>query len=356
MRLLYHGSFFPGSTALHRMEALGGQAGVEIIPHEVESDAAVDRGFLARLHSPVGWPLDRSEANARLIDAARKTHPDVVLIDNSKTITRRTLKVLRTLSVRVLAYYSPDDIVASHNLSWPLRMTFPEWDIVFTTKSFNVVELAARGVRRPRLMGNAFSPHDHRSFTPEQVGSDFERFDLVFVGTYERSRAASILGLAKSGMSIVIYGNDAGVLGRWRAIRHPNVVLRPAVYAEDYSRCLHHGRVALCFLRKSNRDRVTTRSIEIPAASRPMLAEKTAEHDSHFIDGIEYVGFISDDALVASARTLLADPGRRLALANAGHARCVNSGYDNDHRASEMIAEIERVLKSQQVPKGRSER
>ena len=272
MKLLYHGPFLPGSTALHRMEALGGQAGVEIIAHEADSNAAAYRGFLARLHWRAGWPIDTSDANARLIDATRKTHPDVVLIDNSKTITRRTLKVLRTLSVRILAYYSPDDIVASRNLSWPLRMTFPEWDIVFTTKSFNIAELTALGVRCPRLIGNAYSPHDHRPFTPEEVGLDFERFDLVFIGTYERSRAASILRLAKSGMSIVVYGNDAGVFARWRAIRHPNIVLRPAVYAEDYSRCLHHGRVALCFLRKSNRDKVTTRSIEIPAASRPMLA------------------------------------------------------------------------------------
>jgi spore maturation protein CgeB len=345
MKLLYHGQFFPGSTALHRMESFGAQAGVQVIPHQVGSAHDAARQLLTRVRWRLRWPSDVLAENARLLDEAQRARPDVVLIDNSKVISRNTLKRLRLLGSRVLAYYSPDDIIARHNLSWPLRLSFPEWDIFFTTKSVNVDELAVRGVRRPHLIGNAFCPRDHRPFAPEQVGPEFERFDLVFIGTYERSRAASILRLAQAGMSVVVYGNDAGTRARWHAIQHPNIVLRPAVYAEDYSRCLHHGKIALCFLRKANRDQITTRSIEIAAAARPMLAEKTVEHDAHFIDDREYIGFSSDDLLVASARILLDDQGRRAALATAGRARCVSSGYDTDHRAAEMVIEIERTFK-----------
>ena len=104
-----------------------------------------------------------------------------------------------------LAYYTPDDIVGPHNLSWPLRFSFPEWDVFFTTKTFNIAELAALGVRRPVLIGKAFDPALHRPLTRAEAGEDFERWDLVFVGTYENQRCASINRLARQGMSVVVY-------------------------------------------------------------------------------------------------------------------------------------------------------
>ena len=343
MKLLYHGAFFAGSTALHRMDGFAAQPGIEVSPSEIPSPPA-SRNIIARLRSRARWPLDLSSENSCLIDAAVRARPDAVFIDNSKVITRRTLRTLRGVGVRALIYYSPDDVVAPHNLTWPLRRSFPEWDLFFSTKTCNLPELSRRGVRRPRRAGNAFSPRDHRPWTASEIGAEFERFDLVFIGTYERHRADSILKLAQAGMSVVVYGNDAGAFAGWNALNHPNVTRRPAVYAEDYSRCLHHGKIALCFLRKANRDQITTRSIEIAAAARPMLAEKTAEHDAHFLDGRDYLGFTNDGSLIAQACRLLDDPTLRASLGQAARDRCLGSGYSAEHRSVEMLDEIARVL------------
>ena len=340
MKLLYHGAFFPGSTALHRLEGFSALPGLEAVAQEAKTAPG---NWLTRLRWRARWPRDAAGDNAALVDAARRHRPDIVFIDNSRLIDRPTLALLREAGAKLLAYYSPDDMMAPHNFSWPLRLTYPEWDLVFTTKSFNVPELAARGVRHPCLVGNGYSPRDHRPCTREEVGPDFEKFDCVFIGTYERDRAGGIERLAQAGMSIVIYGGNASRLPGWRTINHPNVALRPAVYAEEYSRCLHHGKIALCFLRKANRDRITTRSIEIAATGRPMLAEHTAEHDGHFANGDEYLSFSSDAELVAQAQKLLTDSSRRRRLGLAASQRCLESGYSNDHRAAEMLQEICRV-------------
>ncbi len=115
-------------------------------------------------------------------------------------------------------------------------------------------------MQRPVLIGKAFDPELHRSLTREEVGEDFERRDLVFVGTYEKERRASINRLARRGMSVVVYGN-----GWRRSVLAPEVDLRPQQLALDYTRAMHTGKVALCFLRKINRDRITRRTMEIAA-------------------------------------------------------------------------------------------
>ena len=58
----------------------------------------------------------------------------------------------------------------------------------FTTKTCNVEELRAGGVRFPALAGNAFDPAVHRPLLPAETGDEFEAFDLVFVGALERER------------------------------------------------------------------------------------------------------------------------------------------------------------------------
>ncbi len=260
-----------------------------------------------------------------------------------RVIRLSTLRRLREAGVRCLAYYTPDDIIGPHNLSWPLRWSFPEWDLFFTTKTFNVAELAERGVRWPVLIGNAYDPKLHRPLSRAEVGEEFERFDLVFVGAFERERCQSINQLAEAGLSVVVYGKAAG----WRAhALNGNVTLREVQFAEAYAVSLHHGKVALCFLRKLNRDRITTRTMEIAAMGRPMLAEKTEEHDAHFLDGSEYIGFSTDADLVAKARDLIDDRMRLLKLGEAGRRRCLSSGYSTLDRAREMIANIARVIEA----------
>ena len=77
---------------------------------------------------------------------------------------------------------------------------------------------------------------------------------------------------------------------------------RADTWDEDYARALHLGKVALNPLRRVNRDRITQRSVEVPGCRRPMVAEKTEEHDAHFRDGVEYVSYRTVDEAAEAVR------------------------------------------------------
>jgi hypothetical protein len=264
--------------------------------------------------------------------------PDVVFVDATRVVTRATIRRIRREYGARAVFYFPDDASARHNSSRQLEACDHEWDIFFTTKDFNVPELRARGVRRPILVENAYDPVEHRPMDVDEVGPGFEEFDSIFIGTYEGARLRSINQLAEAGVSTVVYGN-----GWNRRILHPTVELRPPAYAEEYTRALHTGKLALGFLRKMNRDTVTHRSVEVPAAGRPMVAEKTTEHDKLFVDGREYVSFSSDAELIVRAKSLLADDALRIAIGRAARQRCVDSGYSTVERAKYMLRIIEEI-------------
>jgi spore maturation protein CgeB len=338
LRILYHGGVWPGSTSLQRVLAFQQLDGVTTVSHDTGARVGKTTNLWFRIRWKLRWPVDTLDENLRLLDVTQRERPDVVIVDNSKVISRRTLIALRALGVSRLVYYSPDDIIAKHNLSFPIKYSLSEWDIVFTTKTFNVPELRALGVKRPVFVGKAYDRTLHLPAGPSDVGLDYEKFDVVFIGTYEKERCASINAVAEAGYSVVVYGSDKG---GWCAERlHPKVELRKSVFGEDYRIAWHTGKIALCFLRKINRDRITQRTMEIAAMGRPMVAEKTDEHDQHFIDGTEYLGFTEDAVLIERVRFLLDQPDCRNAMGLAARLRCETSGYSTLDRALQMMRAI----------------
>lgn len=335
VKLLYFGPQWEGSTSLQRLHAFQQIDGLETIGIDCGAEVGATSTLWRRLRWKIRLPVDALCENERLLDAVAAHRPDIVLVDNSKVIARETLERIRRVGVFHLVYYSPDDIVARHNLSIPLKRTLPKWDSVCTTKTFNVPELASLGAQRPLLIGKAFDPQLHKPMSADQVGPEYEHFDAVFIGAYERERCRSINALAESGCAVVVYGAEEG---RWRRYQlRPTIELRRSVFGQDYVAAWHVGKVALCFLRKISRDRITQRTMEIAAIGRPMVAERTEEHDQHFQVGSEYLGFCSDDELVQRVRELLKDESMRLAIGAAARQRCLESGYSTVDRARQML-------------------
>lgn len=333
-RLLYSGPLWVGSTARHRQEAFGTLPGVELLA--IDSGGRVGRSSISdRIRYRLGWPADRTGFNARIIDAAQSFQPDYVVIDSVPVVTPSTLRALRQTKARVLAYYSPDDLSATHIRTRQLAACESLWDVMFTTKTFNIKELERRNVRRPLLAGKSYHPPIHRPLLAAQIGAGFERFDAVLAATFEKERYALLQACARRGISVLVLG------GGWEGVVIPDSCKRlPNAWDESYSRTLHFGKVALCPLRRVSRDRITARSIEIPACGRAMLAEKTEEHDEHFVDGHEYISYSSVQDAAEKVILLCADPTRRHHLERAGRARCESSGYSTFARAEWMIAQL----------------
>lgn len=281
-------------------------------------------------------PWDEAHANQAVRNAARSRRYDLVWIDKGNTIRPATLRAIHVaLPGTPLISVSEDDMYALHNRSWFYTRGLSLYDVVFTTKTYNVEELKLLGARRTEPFLDSFDATFCRQV--ELSEEDRERFGCTvgFIGTFEDARARAMIFLAENNVRVVVWGNGWET---WRG-KHQNLIIknRP-IYGEDYVKAINATKINLGFLRKMNRDEVTTRSVEIPACGAFMLAERTKRHQEFFTEGEEAVFFGSNDELLAHVRHYLADEPARRRIAAAGRTRCLTSGYD-------MATQLQSILK-----------
>jgi len=339
MRILFVGDLNKYGRSFQRyrtLRALGHDiTGVSMFP--VSSEAGVKQSSISvRLAWKLGFPLDETGANETIKKAVEKDKFDVVWIEKGNTIHPATLRhVRRKLPAASLVSCSEDDMYAWHNRSFYYTLGLKYYDVVFTTKTYNLEKLKRLGAHRTELFLDA---HDETLHHPMELSADDRRkygCDVGFIGTFEKERALSILYLAQHGIRVVIWGNG---WGRWMD-KHPNVVVKNTpIYGEEYVKAINATKINLCFLRKMNRDETTSRSVEIPACSGFMLAERTKRHLEFFKDGKEAVFFSSPNELLVLARHYLADAVACAHIGTAGRARCLASGYDMQTQLSSIIA------------------
>jgi hypothetical protein len=330
MRILFVAETVPGSRSLQRLDALRrlGHA-VHLVATTPAGHSCEQAPSLAyRLSYRLRLPFDLAGINATLreVDAASF---DLALFDNAKTVRRGTLQSLKARNPALtLVWFSEDDMLNPRHRTRSLGAALPLFDLCVTTKSFNAApeELPRLGAKRVLFVDNAYDPLLH---SPVEVDAETQaRFgaDIGFVGTFEAPRAASLLALARAGLRCRVWGNGwGGMVGA-----HPCLVAenRP-VYDMDYSRVLCSTKINLCFLRHFNRDRQTTRSIEIPACGAFMVHEQSEEMMALLRADAEAAYFADNEGLVGQCRRWLADDAGRAAAAAAGLRRVRDLGLSH---------------------------
>jgi spore maturation protein CgeB len=169
--------------------------------------------------------------------------------------------------------------------------------------------------------------------------SDEERRDLqsdvLFIGHYEPTTETMILALIAAGISVRVCGSG----WRRRARRLPNRAQIHPAPADQYAKLLASAKICLCFLSKWNNNTLHSagRTFEIPAVGSFLLAERTPDHLSYFLEGKEAEFFSSDRELVEKVKYYLSKPEERAAVARAGYQRCISSGYTQKDRMSKVL-------------------
>jgi hypothetical protein len=334
--MLYVGNLSHGQTSRQRWQAFE-QLGCEVTAVDTARPRNLPpvRDLWERIRRKLRGPRDWTAANRRILECVARSPFDVLWIDKGLTITAETLREVkaRQPACRILGF-SPDDMYQRHNQSPQFRRHLPLYDLFFTTKTFGVTEMRSIGCARVAFHHNGFDPDTHR---PIEL-SDGERVryggPVGFVGSWEAQRAASIGKLAAAGVPVRVWGV------RWASEcpPHPNLRIEShELLGPDYTRALNSFDINLCFLRKLNRDRQTTRSVEIPACGGFMLAERTDEHLALFTEGVEAEFFASDAELLDKTRYYMAHPDVRRRIADAGRERCLSGRYSYHERLLDML-------------------
>ena len=338
IRIIYVGPLFFGSTCLMRMNSLS-RLGFDVVGVE-SGNPTTYRGFYQRAIDSVarraGYPIDRAGANLAIERQVLESRFDVLWIDKGLTIRPRTLHLVKTVQpwIRLVAF-TPDDMMGRHNQSKYYLAGVPLYDLHITTKSFNGAELEAIGARRTIFIPNGYDteihkPVDTNEFTRTSLGGE-----VGFIGDYEEERAASVLYLARNGIPVRVWG-----MGRWQKLVNAHPLLRieaGPLWGIEYAKAICSFDINLCFLRKVNRDLQTTRSIEIPACGRFMLAERTTEHTSLFREGVEADFFSDNDELLRKVQYYRRNTAEARQIGLAGRKRCEESGYDYTSRLGRIL-------------------
>jgi spore maturation protein CgeB len=338
--ILFVGPLVHGSTAVQRLDALKalGHAVTSVTTRNGGPHTGTEPALLLRVGQKILGPSDQTSANEGILAKVRERAFDMIWIEKGLTIKPATLREIRAAQPSCLIVgFSPDDMMNRSNQSFNFLRGLPLYDCYVTNKSYNVSELEALGCPKALFMDNGFDPQTHRPL--ELAAGDRERFggEVGFIGQWEPERAGSLRALALAGLRVRVWGYT------WERMKHapPNLALenRP-FWGDDYAKAICAFDINLGFLRKINRDRQTTRSIEIPACGGFMLAERTDEHLRLFEEGKEAEFFSTERELLDKTRYYLEHAEARKSIAARGLQRCARDAYSYPERLQKVLDRV----------------
>jgi spore maturation protein CgeB len=306
-------------------------------------------GYLSRrlASSHARGPIIRL-LNEGLLEAVRKVtrQVDCVWIDKGVWLWPSTPQALKEMTRAPVIHYTPDPHFgfrpSAQRMFW---QTIRHYDLLFTTKPFEVDLYHRHGARSVRLVNQSYN--EEQLFPRSLSDAERQRFgsQVCFVGQYDAPRARLLAACSGANVHLRVWGPA------WRRWRWRHAWLRAAfsgdgAFGNDYALALAGADIGLCFLTKYVPETTTTRTFEIPGCGVFMLAERTDEHRALFEEGVEAEYFSDPAEMSDKIRFYLANPASRARIAAAGHARSQKSGYGNRPRMKELLTHVNALIDS----------
>jgi spore maturation protein CgeB len=334
----------PGSAALvlvgdpgvvhvgAHLDAAARAAGLSVALCDVR--AAFDGpAWLRRLSWRVGGhrPPRLRQFSQHVLSMCRAARPEWLLTTGLAPLEPWAVTAIGELGIRRLNYLTDDPCNPAHAANWFLA-GLSEYDQVFTPRRANMADLRGLGCREVAYLPFAYAPEVHFPEPPTEAEASRFAADVVFVGGADRDRVPVMSALARAGFRLGLWG------GYWE--RHPGTRAYARGHADPPTvrRAIGGAKVALCLVRRANRDGHAMRSFEVPAIGACMLVEDTDEHRELFgSDGEAVVYFQTLDEAIDRLRWLLAHESERRRLSAAAHRRVIGGENTYGNRLAVML-------------------
>jgi hypothetical protein len=255
--------------------------------------------------------------------------PKIVLTTGLAPLSGGVLNSIRNMGACCVNYLTDDPWNPDHRANWFFK-ALASYDCVLTPRRANIPDLERYC---PQVKYLPFG-YDPLLFFPEPL-TDAERdllsSDIMFAGGADPERVAWISSLAKHGFNIRLHGDY------WE--RYPqtrNLGKGPADIAL-LRKIIAASRVALCLVRRANRDGHSMRTYEVPAVGACMLVEKTDDHSALFgPDGSNVTYFSTADEMVEKLKWLLGNAAERERLAARVHQLIARGHHTYRDRLAQM--------------------
>ena len=343
MNFLYISDISPGwvNTTQMRIKVLK-RLGMQIHPICIRPYTRWGGRWGGAIFRQTLWGPPVLSLNRTILARAAEIKPDVVWVGKGRHVFPETLQELKRRWGSLLVHYTPD--AAFHfrgNLSRHFERCVPVYDLLVTTKSYELKQYQECGAQELLLQYPTFDEELHRPMTLTLDEQRRYSSDVAFLGTYGPGKSRDKFLAPLEGLQI-----DLGIWGQYwtRRCKHPYLrqcVRGVALCGPEYAKAICASKIGLGLLQKNVPDRNTTRSVEIPATGTFLLAERTDDHLSMFDEGKEAEFFETQQEVTEKVSFYLKHPAARRRIAEAGRERCFKSGYTSRQSLLDVLGRIE---------------
>jgi spore maturation protein CgeB len=276
-----------------------------------------------------------ADFSRRVVERCRAYRPDLLLTTGLAPLDRQSLAAIGRMGILRVNYLTDDPWNRAHYAPWFMQ-ALPVYDNVFSPRRANLADLQQTGCRNVAYLPFGYNPALHFVERPLNA-EEHARFacDLVFAGGADRDRTPLIKTLVQAGFHIALYG------GYWERYTATRSCSRGHAGPTSLRKAISGARVALCLVRRANRDGHVMRSFEAPAMGGCLLVEDTAEHRALFgDDGEAVVYFRTREEMAPKLRWLLDHPDERARLAAAACQRIMEGGHTYVDRLALILTTV----------------
>ena len=280
-KLTYIGQLAPGETCRMRLDCLK-----QLYPEckFTGIDTLLPLHKCPRLWRSIGWrykigPLIKM-MNEYLLANLPEEKQDVIWVDKGIFFTPETMSILRE-KAKKLVHYTPDSaFVSPYHRSRLLFKTMSFYDYLITTKSFELDHYIKAAGGREKIL---YATQGFQSSLHRPVVEFSQKSGVVFIGRFEKNRAAAISELLKHNIEVKLAGSG------WEKFAKKNAsfylhYLNNDVFGEKYTRTISGALFGFGSISKWFPEKHTTRTFEIPACGTALLTEKNDEIATFFCD------------------------------------------------------------------------
>ncbi len=309
-----------GSNIGGSLERAAMEMGIKV--EMLESKEAMRAPALVRA---VNWhlrghrPSGLAEFGRKAVEICRRWRPNILISTGLAPLEASALGAIVREGIRVVNYLTDDPWNPAHQSPWFIR-ALPSYDTVYSVRRANISDLLKAGAPKVEYLPFAYDPYLYHPYD-DQAKKSVKIWDAVFVGGADRDRVPYIDVLVKKGIKVGLYGSY------WERYAATRNVTQGRADVEMAGKVTAAAKVAICLVRRCNRDDNCMRTFEIPAVGGCPLMEDTVEHREIFgQEGKAAHYFKTADEMRSKVEYLLSNPKEREYLAVSAH-QLITAGH-----------------------------
>ena len=331
MKILMTGPFNPGSITEGRRKALI-QLGHDVVI--LDQVPYFRKSVVGKIQTRLVWgpTVNRYERDLHLATSTAK--PDLLLVDNAIYLSSTCVQQINR-HCGMSVHYTSEYLGWHRYIFRRLSRAAPFYHAHVITNTLNVPIMRKWGAKNIIFTQFGFDPEvHHRVEAAPDEGSRFA-CDVAFGGHWEPFYEKMLRSLYDSGVELRVCGPN------WHRARWLRGKMRLGrVSLVDYQKLLSSAKIGVTLLSKWNHNTSGGRTFEVPAFGTFLLAERTSEQLSYFTEGVEAEFFSNQEELVHKTQCYLKDAEKRAVIADAGHRRCLTSGYTYKDRMDLLLRDL----------------